>query len=562
MSPIKRFISNLLEPKTNGPEVAALLATLLRVNVSASTLKKEIEEHPDSPSLLSISDVLNNYGIENLAIKTDVDKLSEIPLPCITQIQATEADFKYFTVVKEITDSHVQFFDSEKRRWASIAKDDFASRFSGIVLLAQAGEKAGEKDYVQKIKAEKRARLGQYILTLCLPVLLCAAGVLAFTQVGNGALLPFLFSVFTLAGCAISTLLLWYEIDQHNPALQQICSSGTKVNCGAVLQSDAAKIAGISWSAVGFSYFMGLLLLLLFLGLANPVALFTASWLNTLALPYIVFSIYYQWRIVKQWCVLCLGVQGLLALQFATALIGGWHSIMPFSTLFTPIIFLQPLVAFAVPFIASAILLPFLQKAKDSKELTIKLQKLKHNRQVFEALLPKQKEVTEIPVGLGITLGNPNAAYKLIKVCNPYCGPCAKAHQPMEDLLDNNPDVQVQILFVATNDEHDNRTPPVRHLLAIAEKGNDSITKHALDDWYSAEKKDYGQFAGKYPMNGELNGQAAKIAEMKAWCDRTKIEFTPTFFVALANDESNGQATYYQLPEMYSVNDLKYFFSV
>ncbi|ASU36555.1 vitamin K epoxide reductase family protein [Mucilaginibacter xinganensis] len=559
---MQRFISNLFEPKTNGPETAALLAALLSVDVSATTLRKDIEEHPDNPSLLSISDVLNSYGIENLAIKTDAGKLSEIPLPCITQIQATGADFKYFTVVKEITDSQVRFFDSEKHQWTAIAKDDFASRFSEIVLLAQAGEKAGEKDYAEKIKTEKRVRLGQYILTLCLPALLLSAGILAFAQVGSGAVLPFIFSVFTLAGCAISTLLLWYEVDQYNPALHQICSSGTKVNCGAVLQSKAAKIAGISWSVVGFSYFMGLLLLPLFLGLASPVTLFTASWGNALALPYIFFSIYYQWHIVKQWCMLCLGVQGLLALQFAAALIGGWHGIMPFSTLFTPVVFLQALAAFAIPLIVSAILLPALQKAKESKELTIKLQKLKHNRQVFEALLPKQKEVTAVPAGLGITLGNPNAAYKLIKVCNPYCTPCAKAHQPMEDLLDNNPDVQVQILFVATNDEHDNRTPPVKHLLAIAETGNETVTKHALDDWYFAETKDYGQFAGKYPMNGELNRQAPKIAEMKAWCDSTKIEFTPTFFVALASDESNGQATYYQLPEMYSVSDLKYFFTV
>lgn len=559
---MQRFISSLLEPKTNGPETAALLATLLRVNISASTLKKDIEEHPDSPSLLSISDVLNNYGIENLAIKTDADKLPEIPLPCITQIQAAEADFKYFTVIKEVTDSQVQFFDSEKHRWISIARDDFARRFSGIVLLAQAGKKAGEKDYAHKIKAEKRLRLGRYSVALCLPVLVCAAGILAFTQVGSNAVIPFVFSVFTLGGCAISTLLLWYEVDQHNPALQQICSSGTKVSCGAVLQSKAAKIAGVSWSAIGFSYFMGLLLFLLFLGLTNQVALFTAAWLNTLALPYIVFSIYFQWRIVKQWCVLCLGVQGILALQFATALIGGWHDIMPIGTLLSPIVLLQALAAFAVPLIASAILLPALQKAKEGKEINIKLQKLKHNPQVFEALLPKQKEITDAPMGLGITLGNSNASYKLIKVCNPYCDPCAKAHQPMEDLLHNNPDVQVQILFVATNNDHDSRTPPVKHLLAIAEQGNEAITKDALDDWYLAEKKDYDQFAGKYPMNGELNRQGTKIDDMKAWCDKVKIEFTPTFFVSLADGEHNSQATYYQLPQMYTVNDLKYFFSV
>ena len=559
---MQRFIANLFEPKTNGPETAATLAALLGVNVSATTLRNEIEEHPDNHSLLSISDVLRSYGIENLAIKTDAGKLAEIPLPCVTHIRGAKSSFEYFTVVKEITGELVQFFDPEKHKWASISKDDFAGRFSGIVLLAEAGENAGEKDYVKNIKTEKRERLGQYILALCFPVLLFAAAILAFTQVGSGALLPVIFLFFTLAGCGISALLLWYDVDQHNPALQQICTAGKKVNCGAVLQSKAAKIAGISWSAIGFTYFMGILLLMLFVGLVNPVALFALSWLNIVALPYIVFSIYYQWRIAKQWCVLCLGVQAILVLQFASALIGGWHSIMPFSALFTPILILQVLAASAIPFIAGAIALPALQKAKESKQINTKLQKLKHDRQIFEALLPKQKAVTEDPAGLGITLGNPNAAYKLIKVCNPYCGPCAKAHQPMEDLLNTNPNVQVQILFNATNEKWDIRTSPVKHLLAIDEKRDETITKHALDDWYLAEKQDYEQFAAKYPMNGELNLQSAKIEAMKEWCAKQKIEFTPTFFIALAGEENNTDVKYFQLPDMYSVTDLKYFFSV
>jgi len=197
------------------------------------------------------------------------------------------------------------------------------------------------------------------------------------------------------------------------------------------------------------------------------------------------------------------------------------------------------------------ILLPALQKAKESKSSKTALQRLKHNPQIFYALLEKQKAITESPASLGLVLGNPNAAHKIIKVCNPYCGPCAKAHSPMEELLHNNPDVQVQIVFTASNEENDIKAPPVKHLLAIAEKGNEEIIKQALDDWYLADKKDYNAFAAKYPMNGELKLQDTKVDDMKNWCDKTGIQFTPTFFV-------NG----YQLPEMYSVNDLKYFLSV
>jgi len=61
-------------------------------------------------------------------------------------------------------------------------------------------------------------------------------------------------------------------------------------------------------------------------------------------------------------------------------------------------------------------------------------------------------------------------------------------------------------------------------------------------------------------MNGELKQQNAKIEAMKDWCDTAGIEFTPTFFISMPND--GDETTYYQLPSIYSVTDLKYFFSV
>jgi hypothetical protein len=81
-----------------------------------------------------------------------------------------------------------------------------------------------------------------------------------------------------------------------------------------------------------------------------------------------------------------------------------------------------------------------------------------------------------------------------------------------------------------------------------------------LDDWYLAEKKDYEVFAAKYPMNGELKQQNAKVEAMKNWCDTTGIEFTPTFFVSMPSE--GNETVYYQLPSIYSVVDLKYFFAV
>jgi len=550
---------SIFESKTNGPEAAKRLLDLLHVKVTATTLTREIEEHPDYPSLLSISDVLNNHGVENMGIRVDPQKLEELPCPFITQVKGVKGGAEFFTVVREVSKNTIHFFEQEKNQWTSLAKEDFLKRWSGVALLAEAKDDAGEKDYNKKIKEENRKNIIQYLSAFCIPVIAIIAGLMALVQSGTTALLPFAFSLLTLAGAITGALLLWYELDQHNPVLQQICSAGKKVNCGAILQSKAAKIAGISWSAIGFSYFMGILLLLLFSGVTNPAVLFVASWLNVIAVPYVVFSIYYQWRIAKQWCVLCLCVQGLLVLQLAATLTGGWHTLLSLSAI-EPGLIISTVTALVIPFIVVTLLIPAFQKAKESKRTSNELQKLKHNQEIFEALLQKQKMLTNVPDDLGITLGNPNGAYKLIKVCNPYCGPCAKAHQPMEDLLDNNPDVRIQILFTATNSDGDMKAPPVKHLLAIAEKNEESIVKRALDDWYLAEKKDYEVFAAKYPMNGELKQQNAKVEAMKNWCDTTGIEFTPTFFVSMPSE--GNETVYYQLPSIYSVVDLKYFFAV
>jgi len=83
--------------------------------------------------------------------------------------------------------------------------------------------------------------------------------------------------------------------------------------------------------------------------------------------------------------------------------------------------------------------------------------------------------------------------------------------------------------------------------MAIDQKNDKELMQHAFDDWYLSEKIDYEAFALKYPMNGELHSQNEKLKSMQEWCTAMRIEATPTFFL-------NG----YQLPRIYSLEDLKY----
>jgi uncharacterized membrane protein len=496
-------------------------------------------------------DVLKNYGVDNTAYKLKREVFDQLPIPFLVHIESAKLSHDLFAPVYAVHPDSLELYNPETQKNEIWNIERVDKKYKGTVMILQADEHVGETEYDKNRQHERRSSILNNIILFCLPLLTlitCTGAII--NHATTSIIAPIAFTLLTLGGCIITLLLLWQEIDQHNPALKQICQSGKTINCAAILNSKAAKIAGLSWSSIGFTYFMGTLLLLLTNGISNPAILQLLSWINVLALPYTIFSIYYQWKVAKQWCLLCLVVQGLLLLQFTVSLTGGLHSLMPIEQITTQY-YITAFSCFAIIFIVVQLLIPAFEKAKKVKSNTIELQRLKHNPDIFQSLLTKQKAIDKTTDGLGIKLGNPHGKYKLVKVCNPYCAPCAKAHPLIEELLKNNQDIQVQIIFSVSEDNDDIKTPVVKHLLAIADKNDESITKKALDDWYMAENKDYPVFANRYSNVPVYEKQQKAIKKMSDWCNDMKITATPTFFV-------NG----YQLPSIYSARDLKYFLTV
>lgn len=532
----------------NCEKIAHLFFDAMNVRVSKGTITKELHEHPDYPSLLSLSDVLSNYGVQTLAFTMDMTRFSELPVPFITVIKDHEENTDLFTIVRSVKDNNITYYNTNANRWVTAGYNKFKEIFiSGIVLIADKENAIDENEYARNKWKDVQNSISTVSAFYSIPVLVIGASFFLLFQTGSQAVLPVLFALVTLAGAIVCSLLLWYEVDKHNPILQKICTGGKKMNCSAILSSRHSTILGKSWSVIGFVYFAGSILLILFTSILNSSIQSFLAWFNIMALPYTIFSIFYQWRVARQWCLLCLMVQFVLVAQFIIAFFAGWHVALNFTGI--PVIGIA--VAYLLPFLIANLLLPEYKAAKDGKQHRSVLQKLKHTPGVLDALLLQQPAVHESTEGLGIVLGSPHARHKIIKVCNPYCAPCAKAHKPLEELLNNNPDVQLRIVFLANNNEIDHTRWPAKHLLAIAAMNNPDYTKRALDDWYLPEEKDYDVFSAKYPLNGELKQQEPKIDAMSYWCTSMRVNFTPTFFV-------NG----YQLPPQYDATDLKYFLSV
>ncbi len=505
----------------------------LKVKVSLDSIDQTLHEHPDYPSFLSISDSLKKWNVDNASLQTKEENLIEIPTPFITTYKTG-----VFIVVKQLQDSIIVIINQHGKE-EEVSREYFLQHWTEMIIVAEANEKSGESADKKNIN-----NLNTKIAALALiPFAIIAAIWLPFIQNTSTPFSSLYLSV-KLIGLGVSLLLLWYDIDKGNPLLKQICSGIQKANCNAVLNTKAASLGGIiSWSEVGFIYFAGGLLLSVFAGINNALPIL--SFLSLLALPYIFFSIYYQWQVAKQWCTLCLMVQAVLFLEALLVIVNGGVTILDLPVLVIDNLFFSFL-CISIPILSWFMLKPVLKKLQSAKYDKRSYLRLKYNDEVFWSLIQKQKSITDNPPdNIGILIGNPYAKHTIVKVCNPYCGPCAAAHPELEKLVQHNIDINARILFTASDEK---RIAVVKHLLAIDDTKSEVLTTQSLDDWYLAKDKNYETFASKYPMNGELDKQAEKISIMKEWCEKTKIQFTPTFFI-------DG----YQLPNEYKLTDLQYF---
>lgn len=533
---------NKYDPKVN--TIISFLK-LFDVKVNNSTVDETLQNHPDWPGLLCISDSLNKWNLPNAAGKIEQQLIERLPTPFLAYTNNFSTPLE---IISDVSETSVTVLSNRKQKIKSENKEDFFKRWTGIYLMAEKNEIAGEQNFeINRRNSFVNNSIPALFITLLILVttFFIHRNLTVFSNFITVIGVYFQF-IILLAGILVSSLLLWHEIDSNNPVLHKVCTGIIKGNCDAILSGKQSKVfSWLSWSEVGFFYFTGGLLTLL---LAAPLnsAISIIAYFNLLALPYTVFSIYYQGRVAKQWCILCLTVQVLLVAGGINVLVN--RLLLPISQISVMLI-ITSLILYIIPVLAWYSIKPYLLRLQEAKNTRREYLRLKFNSEIFDTLLKKQKQLTASIEGIGIDLGNPSATNILVKVCSPYCGPCAAAHPKIEALMDEIPNLKVKIIFTAPNDPTHKLFKPVSHFLTLAteNKGAKHI-KQGLDDWYLAEKKDYKYFALNHPVTEELARQGPAIEAMFKWCTEMNIQYTPTFFI-------NG----FELPRAYSIEDLQYF---
>jgi uncharacterized membrane protein len=425
---------------------------LLKINVTGSTLKKDLEENPFYPSLLSISETFDKYNVTNAAYNYTSQEFYELNAPFIALINFPSIGGD-FVLVTEITNEKVHFIH-DKEKPQIIPKQQFVDRFAYTVLFAEPDESSGEIDFLlnrKKETVEKNKTFAWFaaiatIILLIFAVNIQTSDVIAFTTL----------SLIKLTGFAVTLLLLAFDLDKSNMFIKKLCGIGPKTNCDAVLASKGSKIWGISWSEIGFIYFAFSALILFNPSFSFPYKVACCAILNLFASPYIIFSIYYQARVVRQWCPLCITVQTMLAMELVWGIIYFWTKVNSIYWLTSAenSFFLQSVFLVLIPVVGWYGLKPTLLKAKDDGLYKSAYKKLQNNPEIFNSLLVQQLAAPENWEDIGVEFGDPGAENTIISVCSSTCSPCAEAHPKLEEILHNNKNVKLKVIFSGSNPDY------------------------------------------------------------------------------------------------------------
>ncbi|NVO10129.1 MAG: hypothetical protein HXX16_09230 [Bacteroidales bacterium] len=513
--------------------IVNLLIILLRANgirVNEQELEFQLLSHPSYPSLHSITGVLDHFCIENYAldIPKEIETLDLIPNSFLALVKTKEYDG--FVMVSRHGLNLQLSFDGNKKRVFS--KTDFLEIWTGVIVCVE-NDKQSLTPNLKKINFTKS-------------ILYIAITLLSILLLYRINLFQTIHFVLSLGGIAICILILQHELGLHSKILDKFCSEeNKKTSCNAVLNSKGATLfRSLKFSDVGIVYFVSLILS--WFSLINSNISYNSIVLITLlAIPFTLFSIYYQDKVVKKWCLLCLSVVLILWLQAISLLFIDLNdTIFAFSFKSVLLTAFNFLIVFALwQFIS-----PRLKEEQELKALKIEHFKFKRNYNIFKSMIQKSDEInTSINDSNEIVLGHKeNPLLRVVVITNPLCSFCKEAHELVENLLKiKDKSIQIVIRFNVSGDYNSTDTKIALRLIEIYNKEGEQVCLNAMHDIYSTIKPN--DWLNKWGKPCE-EPYKKTIIIAKEWCNENNINFTPEILV-------NGRS----FPREYSRGDLLYF---
>ena len=512
-------------------QLVALFLSSNKISFNKEELHLQLLSHPYFPSINAITDLFDHFKIENVAaeLPQKASIISELPENFLAHIK--EDNSENIVLVEKKSNELKLIYNTKTTKIMSYK--EFVDSWTGVVVAIEKNE-----------DVSKKQPNNQLILK---PF---AFGVVALIIIGTLVLFPlniigYGYLSISLIGLCLSVLLVQKELGLHSKSLDKFCEASENNSCDDVLNSKGAIIFGVfKLSDVGIVYFSSIILSIFLFSLTSESSSQLFYNLSVLSLLFIPYSIYYQWRIIKKWCPLCLIVIGVLLIQGLLVLF-----FVDISFVFNSTEIIVTLFSLVLLSVFWSELKSGLKKKQEFSVLQLEHYKFKRNSSLFiTALKATDKKDMSIAGINEIALGNKEAALKIVLVTNPRCFFCKEAHQIFHEILKaRKEEIQLTIRFnINTSNQESNLGLEISNqLLDIYTNQSEESAIQALDEIYSDMEAE--TWLKKWKSTKHLN-HVSELEKAKDWCTSNAVNFTPAIFI-------NG----YLFPKEYNKKDISFF---
>ncbi len=441
-----------------------------KIRVTRTTIQDYLLSHPHYPALKSVCDAFKKWGIEHYPLRLKIPEIMALQSPFLAHLNDGGGQLAFIYTVSE----REVVYSTGQRKKMHEAWQVFATRLSGAVIIVNPNDKVGESNFGIK-------RNNEWLEILLLPIIIFTVlsiglynALTSNISIADKVYLPLAGTIIT--GVFVSLVLALNEFKIHHAVLQSLCRFGKKADCHSVIDSRASRVFGwIGWSDIGFVYFTGLLLYML--QIQSQASLHLMAFVSALALPYPVYSIYYQAVKLKKWCMLCLLVQCIIVVGFILLL----PYLKPVTLVFTD--FLSLTICFLVPgTFYYGLKLNWVRRNSQEKDHKALLT-LRGDPEVFRLMLMKS-EPLNIPVKENsLVFGNPAAENTLTVFMSFHCKHCSALFAKIRMLLTSLQKVKVVFVFWTDDDLLSRKL--INHIHRLYKEQRNERILVFIDNWFN-----------------------------------------------------------------------------
>lgn len=501
-----------------------------KISIDVNEFKFQAQAHPNYPSLLALSDTLTFFNIPNLATRVYKDEIEDLPDSFLALLEKEDQKTSFFFLNR--TNKLYQYTQGKEKKEISLEK--VKEIWKDVVLLIEKPDDFDEQT--------TKAAMPQFLKMLGLMIF-----ALVLIYWFSNSFIALCFGFFSIIGLIFSFEALKTELGINSKVSEAFCGIISNADCKQVINSKKVswlnrfKISDIS------IWFFSSQILSLFLFSIAIVSNFYFGYIFILliiSLPITAYSLYFQYKIEKKWCPLCLSIIGIIYLQIILLLFN------KNSLNFSLDIKLLSLLTFT--FILTGILLyflkPILTERKEIKEKYLKQLRFSRNYESFKNnLVTSQPEYFKSDL---ILLGNRAANKKITVITSPFCGFCESVHKVLENILEKYYDkisISIRLNFYEDAMDIDTKNLILR-MVEIYYNDGDWNFMAAMNDWF--KQSNYEKWFLKYGTPQNINMIKTHLNETTIDNLEKGLSFTPNIFL-----------NQYNYPKHYNRDNLEFFIS-